>query len=114
MTVEEKRYAGILEEQRSRPPAQHGIKFRIPSDEVRESTWTDNLTNLSLGSTLVICGYSGTVTLNLWREGLGKRGMLWTPVFTEENLLDITRAFATDEQYRPTVGVPKSPKIQAF
>jgi hypothetical protein len=28
--------------------------------------------------------------------------------------LDITKAFATDEQYRLSVGVPKSPEISAF
>jgi hypothetical protein len=29
-------------------------------------------------------------------------------------LVDVTKAFATDEQYRPSVGIPKSPIVLAF
>ena len=57
MTTDEKRNAGILEEQQNRPPSEKGIAFRVPSDEVRENAWTNKLTSSGAGTTLVICGY---------------------------------------------------------
>jgi uncharacterized protein YbaP (TraB family) len=56
MTMDEKRNAGILEEQENRP-SEKGIAFRVPSDEVREDAWTNKLMSSSSGTTLVICGY---------------------------------------------------------
>jgi hypothetical protein len=43
----------------------------------------------------------------LWPRGL-------TFGDSHETDLDITKAFATDEQYRPSVGVPKSHKISTL
>jgi hypothetical protein len=58
MTDEEKRDAGILVEQRNRPPVQGNTVFRVPSDEVRENHFVKKLTSpAAAGTTLVICGY---------------------------------------------------------
>jgi hypothetical protein len=57
MTLEEKRAAGILAEQRSRPMFQESFAFRLPSDDVREDAWVKKLMSSAQGTTLVICGY---------------------------------------------------------
>lgn len=58
MTTQEKKDAGILEEQLNRPGMfQAAITCRIPSDDVREQHWVEKLTHLASGTTLVICGY---------------------------------------------------------
>src|SRR5262249_37498614 len=58
MTTEEKRKAGILEEQQNRPRMfQDATCCRVPSDEVREDAWVKKLIESASGTTIVICGY---------------------------------------------------------
>jgi hypothetical protein len=58
MTTEEKQKVGILEEQLNRPGMfQDEICHRLPSDDIREDAWVEKLTELAVGTTLVICGY---------------------------------------------------------
>lgn len=58
MTPEEKRAAGILVEQRSRPMMfQESVACRLPSDDVREDAWVKKLASSAPGTTLVVCGY---------------------------------------------------------
>jgi hypothetical protein len=58
MTAEEKRDAGILQEQEKRGRmVQEGIAYRVPSDDVREDAWAAKLTRSAVGTTLVVCGY---------------------------------------------------------
>jgi len=56
-TTEEKRKAGIREEQLSRPKETETVAYRLPSDEVRESAWIEKLIGFGSGTTIVICGY---------------------------------------------------------
>ena len=53
---DEKRDAGILEEQRTRSEAHSN--YRIPSDDEREARWVQKLTNSGHPTTLVVCGYA--------------------------------------------------------
>ena len=56
MTEEEKRRAGIYDEQDGRRKSDRNR--RVPSDEIREVAWTEKLTSPGPGTTLVICGYN--------------------------------------------------------
>jgi hypothetical protein len=55
LTTEEKREAGILDEQIARRKLRG--TFRVPSDEVREAAWASKLSQPEPGTTFVICGY---------------------------------------------------------
>jgi len=55
LTTQEKRAAGIVDEQIARRELRG--TFRVPSDEIREKAWTHKLTNSAPGTTYVVCGY---------------------------------------------------------
>lgn len=55
LTTEEKRAAGILDEQIARRKLRG--TFRVPSDDVREVAMANRLSQSEPGTTFVICGY---------------------------------------------------------
>jgi hypothetical protein len=57
MTAEEKRKAGIQEEQLSRPKETEAVAYRVPTDEIREQARIEKLISSGPGTTIVICGY---------------------------------------------------------
>lgn len=58
MTIQERRAAGIFEEQVERPGMFQGkVTHRVPSDDIREEEWVKRLTKFGRGTTIVICGY---------------------------------------------------------
>ena len=90
MTNEEKRIAGIQEEQRSRPAPKDGIVFRVPSDEIRENAWVDKLVSSGAGTTLVVCGYLHCESLvrKLRQKGCAVDQRVYLEVVPKIKLLD--------------------------
>ena|SRR5215472_10195837 len=58
MTTDEKRTAGILEEQCDRrEKSQEAGTIRVPSDDVREEAMANKVATCEPGTVIVICGY---------------------------------------------------------
>jgi hypothetical protein len=73
MSDEEKKQAGISEDQQNRGPSggivtqekeqeimdyiEGNTAYRVPTDDIREQKWVEKLVSSEAGTTLVICGY---------------------------------------------------------